>query len=403
MYTERIMYLNFPTPNALPSPAPAPTGGRGRVVVAMSGGVDSSVAALLLRNQGYEVIGITMRLWTLEDDNLPAPHRTCCSVEAVDDAQRVAQTLGIRWYLMNMERQFQEKVVNYFVDEYANGRTPHPCVACNQYIKFDELLERATALGADFLATGHYARIEARGGRHALRMAVDPSKDQSYVLYGLGQDELRRVLLPVGHYTKPDIRKLAHDAGLLTADKPDSMEICFIPDNDYKRFVTERIAMEHGPILDRSGRVLGSHRGIALYTVGQRKDLGLTTGERLYVLEVDRERNAVIVGREEELLSSGLEAAKARFISGRAPDGPVEVEVKIRYKAALAPGTLVPGASPDSFQVMFREPQRSVTPGQPVVLYHGDDVVGGGTIEAAIPMVSRPATLEPSPSPRITR
>lgn len=356
----------------------------------MSGGVDSSVAALLLRDQGYEVIGITMRLWTLEDDSLPAPHRTCCSVEAVDDAQRVAQTLGIRWYLMNMERQFQEKVVNYFVDEYASGRTPHPCVACNQYIKFDELLERATALGADYLATGHYARVAQDGDRYALKMAVDPSKDQSYVLYGLGQDELRRVLLPVGHYSKPDIRKFAHDAGLITADKPDSMEICFIPDNDYRRFVSERIPLEHGPIMDRSGRVLGKHRGIALYTVGQRKDLGLTTGERLYVLEIDPARNAVIVGREEELLSSGLEAGGARFIAGSAPDAPIEVDVKIRYKSTMAAGTLRPGAAPDTFSIAFREPQRSVTPGQPVVLYRRDEVIGGGTIRAATPLV--PAT-----------
>jgi tRNA-specific 2-thiouridylase len=382
------MYLTFPAPNSHRDP-PAPNAARGRVVVAMSGGVDSSVAALLLRDAGYEVIGITMRLWTLERDDLPAPHRTCCSVEAVDDAQRVAQTLGIRWYLVNLERPFQQKVVDYFVDAYASGRTPHPCVACNQYIKFDELLARAVALGADYVATGHYARIEERDGRYALMKAVDPAKDQSYVLYGLGQDELRRVLLPVGHYSKPEIRRMAHAAGLITADKPDSMEICFIPDNDYRRFLAERIRPEPGPIVDRSGRVLGSHRGIAYYTVGQRQGLGLATGERLYVVEIDRERNTVIVGREEELLSSGLVAEAARFVAGCPPAGPAAVDVKIRYKAALTRGTLLPGDAPDTFRVVFAEPQRSVTPGQPVVLYEGDRVLGGGTIRAAAPLAAR--------------
>jgi tRNA-specific 2-thiouridylase len=387
------MYLNFPAP-APNTPAPPASGSRGRVVVAMSGGVDSSVAALLLRDAGYEVIGITMRLWTLERDDLPAPHRTCCSVEAVDDAQRVAQTLGIRWYLMNMEKPFQDKVVDYFVEEYANGRTPHPCVACNQYIKFDELLERAVALGADYIATGHYARVEQRGDRFALTKAIDPSKDQSYVLYGLGQDELRRVLLPVGHYSKPEIRRMAHEAGLITADKPDSMEICFIPDNDYRRFLSERIRTEQGPIEDRSGRVLGTHRGVAYYTVGQRQGLGLATGERLYVVALDRERNAVIVGKEEELLSTELAADGARFIAGTPPDGETRVEIKIRYKAAMASGTLVPGQTPETFRVVFDEPQRSVTPGQPVVLYDSDTVLGGGVIKVATPLVAASAGVK---------
>lgn len=379
------MYVTLPPTN---SSAAKPT--RGRVVVAMSGGVDSSVAALLLRDQGYEVIGITMRLWTLERDDLPAPHRTCCSVESIEDAQRVAQTLGIKWYLMNFERPFEDKVVNYFVNEYERGRTPHPCVACNQYVKFDELMERAEALGADYLATGHYARIEQDGDRYRLLQAVDPAKDQSYVLYGMGQDELRKVLLPVGHYSKPEIRRMAQEADLITADKPDSMEICFIPDNNYRRFLSERITPEPGPFVDRNGIVLGQHKGLAYYTVGQRQGLGLATGERLYVVALDKERNAVVVGREEELLSSGLVAETARFVAGAMPCEPTEVDVKIRYKSAMAPGVLTPAETPDGFTITFKEPLRSVTPGQPVVLYHGNEVIGGGTIAAAVPLVPAP-------------
>ncbi|MCX6024383.1 MAG: tRNA 2-thiouridine(34) synthase MnmA [Chloroflexi bacterium] len=384
------MYLNFPLPNT--DPAPSSGSGRPRVVVAMSGGVDSSVAALLLRDQGYEVIGITMRLWTPANEDLPAASRTCCGVEAVDDAQRVAQTLGIKWYLMNMERAFQQKVVGYFVDEYARGRTPHPCVACNQFVKFDELMERAVALGADYLATGHYARVsQAPDGNFRLRQAMDPAKDQSYVLYGLGQEELRRVLLPVGDYSKPDIRRMAQEAGLVTADKPESMEICFIPDNDYRRFLSERIKPEPGPLLHCDGRVLGTHKGIPYYTIGQRQGLGLATGERLYVIEIDRERNTVVVGAEDELLSAGLTADGARFVDGTAPAEPVAVGIKIRYKASLAPGMLIPGAIPGTFRVTFDEPQRSVTPGQPVVLYRGDEVLGGGTIDTAVRLTARTA------------
>ncbi|MBI4498581.1 MAG: tRNA 2-thiouridine(34) synthase MnmA [Chloroflexi bacterium] len=363
-------------------PRPAGTGGKGRVVVAMSGGVDSSVAALLLAQQGYEVIGITMRLWTLDRDDLPAPHRTCCSVEAVDDAQRVCQKVGIPWYLMNFEQPFKAGVVDYFVEEYARGRTPHPCVACNQHVKFATLLDRALALGADSLATGHYARVAYDGGRYRLLRAVDPAKDQSYVLYGLGQEQLRRVLLPVGHYSKPDIRRLALDAGLPVADKPDSQEICFIPDNDYRRFLSERLAAQPGPIVDRAGNVLGTHRGIPYYTVGQRQGMGLATGQRLYVLEIDRERNTVVVGPEEGLYAVGLVAETVTFVSGAAPREPAPVTAKIRYKSALVEGTLLPGAG--GWEVRFAEPQRAVTPGQPVVWYDGDEVLGGGIISAPI-------------------
>ena len=358
------------------------SGPKGRVVVAMSGGVDSSVAALLLRDEGYDVIGITMRLWTLERDDLPVSNRTCCSVEAVDDAARVSQVLGIPWYQMNFEESFKANVVDYFVDEYARGRTPHPCVACNQQVKFATLMEKAVALGADYLATGHYARIVRDEGRYRLLRAIDPSKDQSYVLYGLGQNDLRRVLLPLGQYEKPEIRRLAQEAGLAVANKPDSQEICFIPDNDHRRFLSERLDAAPGPFVDRSGNVLGMHRGIPYYTVGQRQGLGLVTGQRLYVLAIEPDSNTVVVGSEDGLYAGALVAEDVTFVSGYAPEGPLPITAKIRYKSATAEGVLLPGL--EGYEVRFREPQRAITPGQPVVFYHGEEVLGGGFIRAAL-------------------
>ncbi len=353
-----------------------------KVVVAMSGGVDSSVAAALLAQQGYEVVGVTMRLWTEERDDLPETNRTCCGVEAVDDAQAVAQVLGIPYYVLNFERSFKANVVDYFVGEYARGRTPNPCLACNQHVKFDHLLERTNALGADYLATGHYARIaEARGAFRLLRGA-DRSKDQSYFLYMLGQEELKRTLMPVGHYTKPEVRELAVRFGLPVADKPDSQEICFVPDDDYRRFVAERTAPDPGDIVDTHGNVAGRHKGLSFYTVGQRHGLGLGGPERHYVVQLLPETNRVVVGSEDQLYQRGALVEDLHFVDGDFTL-PRTVDAKVRYKAQPSPAMV--SNEGRGTVVRFFEPQRAMTPGQAVVFYEGDEVVGGGRIVAALP------------------
>ena len=352
-----------------------------RVIVAMSGGVDSSVAALLLKEQGYDVVGVTMRLWTVEKDDVPAASKRCCSVEDVEDARRVCQVIGAPHYFQNFEREFQAHVVDYFVREYDRGRTPHPCLACNDKIKFDFLLRRAMFLEADYIATGHYARIRRDETGLKLLKGLDGTKDQSYVLFTLGQPELSRLLLPIGEYAKSDIRQMAADAGLPVADKPDSQEICFIPDGDYRRFVGERSKPRPGEMVDGEGNVIGEHPGIQFFTVGQRRGLGLngTQDRPMYVVGIDAASNRVVLGREEELFRSTLWASQVSFTSGRAPDGPVEVNAKIRYKAVPYPATITPAG--DRLEIVFDEPQRAVTPGQAVVFYRGDEVVGGGIIE----------------------
>ena len=260
---------------------------KNRVIVAMSGGVDSSVAAALLVKQGYEVIGVTMRLSGTYDSNRPAGSRGCCSIEDVDDARRVCQLLGIRHYLLNFEQEFQTHVIDYFCQEYQRGRTPHPCLACNDKIKFDFLMRRASFLEADYIATGHYARIDKKDAQYQLLKAVSPLKDQSYVLYTLKQSEMERLLLPVGWYPKEEIRNIASDMNLPVANKPDSQEICFIPDGSYQEFLKQRLQPKPGQIADRSGNVLGDHSGIEFFTVGQRRGLGLTSAEPLYVLNIN--------------------------------------------------------------------------------------------------------------------
>ena len=354
---------------------------KGRVIVAMSGGVDSSVAALLLNQQGYEVIGVTMRLWTVERDDVAPRAKRCCSVEDVEDARRVCQVVGVPHYFMNFEREFQQHVVDYFVREYGRGRTPHPCLACNDKIKFDFLLRRATFLDADYIATGHYARIRRDGDGIRLLKGADEGKDQSYVLFTLGQRELGRLLLPVGEYRKGEIREMAAEAGLPVADKPDSQEICFIPDGDYRKFVGERSRPEPGDLVEAGGAVLGRHPGVQFFTVGQRRGLGLNgnSGQPRYVVRIDAERNQVVLGYEDELYQSTLWASGVSFTRGVPPDGPVEVSAKIRYKASEAPATLV--CDGETAEIRFREPQRAVTPGQAVVFYRGEELLGGGTIE----------------------
>ena len=357
-----------------------------RVVVAMSGGVDSSVAALLLKQQGYDVVGVTLRLWSVEDEAAAPLNKRCCSVEDVQDARRVCDAIGARHYYMNFEREFQQHVIDYFVREYDRGRTPHPCLACNDKIKFDFLLRRAMFMDADYIATGHYARIRRDSKRTRLLKGIDASKDQSYVLFTLRQSELQRLLLPVGEYPKSDIRRIAADAGLPVADKPDSQEICFIPDGDYRKFVGERVMPKPGDLVDVDGNVLGRHPGIQFFTIGQRRGLGLqgNTGSPMYVTAIDADANRVVLGRHEDLMRRELWASRLNYISGEPPDKPVEVTAKIRYKANEEPATLTPHG--DWAELRFHGPQRAVTPGQAVTFYQGEEIIGGGIIELEAPI-----------------
>ena len=347
----------------------------------MSGGVDSSVAALLLKREGYDVIGVTMRLWSEEQEEQPRLNQRCCSVRDVDDARRVCDVLGVPHYVQNFEREFQKYVIDYFVREYERGRTPHPCLACNDRIKFDFLLRRAVFLDADYIATGHYARIRREDGTARLLTGLDASKDQSYVLFTLTQAELARLLLPIGEYEKEYVRDLAAEAGLPVAGKPDSQEICFIPDDNYRKFVKDRSRTVPGEIVDGLGNVLGEHKGIQFYTVGQRRGLGLNgnTESPLYVTGIDTGTNRVTVGPEVELMRSELWASRVNFVVGDEPDRPLEVEAKIRYRAGAAAATVTPRG--DWAEVEFHSPQKAVTPGQAVVFYQGDEVLGGGYIE----------------------
>lgn len=368
--------------------------GSGKVAVAMSGGVDSSVAAALLCQQGWEVIGITLDLWPrLDPHGAVGREDACCSLSAVEDARRVADALGIPHYVLNFRDLFAEKVIADFVAEYQRGRTPNPCIRCNEHIKFAALLRKAQGLGADYVATGHYARIERRE-RYLLKKAVDSEKDQSYVLYVLMQEQLAHTLMPLGGYTKAATRKLARELGLRVAAKPESQDICFIPD-DYGRFLEKYApaALRSGPILNRRGEVLGQHRGIAFYTIGQRRGLGVATGQPLYVVALDAQRNAVIVGREGELYASELVADQVNWIAIERLEGSMEVEVKVRYRTPEAPATLRP-LEANWVHLHFRQPQRAVTPGQAVVFYQGDTVIGGGRILS--PLMR---TTEESPHP----
>lgn len=353
-----------------------------RVVVAMSGGVDSAVAAGILARQGYDVVGITMRLWTIDDPDAPRGKKRCCSVEDTGDAQRAADTLGIPHYVLNMEREFQDRVIDYFVDEYGKGRTPNPCLACNEHVKFRALLDRAVAFDADYLATGHYARIE-RSGRWRLRRAVDPDKDQSYVLYTLGQAELAKTMFPVGAYSKTRIRELAREMRLELAEKPDSADICFVPDGDYKAFVRARLPQAAGRIEDGEGNAVGAHEGVAGFTIGQRRGIGIATGEPRFVTQIDAARNVVTVGGAQELMRDTLVADRVNWLAGAPPQAPLRCDVKIRYRTPAAPAT-VTALDGDGVRVQFDTPQRAITPGQAAVFYDGDEVLGGGAIVEAV-------------------
>ncbi|MBI2845833.1 MAG: tRNA 2-thiouridine(34) synthase MnmA [Chloroflexi bacterium] len=350
-----------------------------RVVVAMSGGVDSSVAAALLAEEGYEVVGVMMRLWA---PGRPEENR-CCSPQAVADARRVCQMVGARFYLLNFEEPFRQQVVDYFRDGYLAGRTPNPCLMCNRHLKFGMLLNQALALGADYLATGHYARVDKQNGSYRLLKAKDPAKDQSYALYMLGQRELAHVLFPNGEFTKQEVRGLAQRFGLPVAEKEESMELCFIPQGDYRQFLeAEGVALPPGPILDEGGRVLGQHQGITNYTIGQRRGLGLNGSQPLYVLAIDKERNALIVGSEEKLGQREVWAREMSYPVGHPPAAGLEVTAKVRYRAQESPAIIQP-LGDGRARLLFSQPQRAVAPGQGVVLYRGEELIGGGIIEAA--------------------
>jgi tRNA-uridine 2-sulfurtransferase len=348
----------------------------------MSGGVDSSVAAALLHEQGYDVIGVTMRLWAEERPEEFSGHQQCCSVEDIDDARRVAGQLGIRHYVMNFEEQFREHVVDRFVAEYAAGRTPNPCVRCNEHIKYRALLDRLPAFDADYVATGHYARVEHGPDGSRLFRATDAAKDQSYVLYMLQQEQLRRLLLPIGGLTKGDVRENARRLGLEVAEKPDSVEICFVPGNDYRAFVQDRVSMAPGEMRDSGGGVVGEHRGVAAYTVGQRKGLGVAVGEPRYVTGIDAAANVVTIGPEEDLFCDTVEVAELRWVAGQAPDKRSPIEARARYKAEPAAARLEASEGAAAV-VRFERRQRALTPGQAIAFYRGEELLGGGTIERA--------------------
>lgn len=394
-----------------------------RIVVAMSGGVDSSVAAALLKEQGHEVIGIMLRLWSepgvIEDDGVErvgagyAAQNKCCSLESVDDARRVARMLDIPFYLVNVEQEFKENVVDFFYQEYVAGRTPNPCLTCNRHIRFTLLLNRALALDADYLATGHYVRVDNNPltGKFSLRRGLDPDKDQSYVLHVLNQQQLAHACFPLGEYTKPQVRAMAAQRGMSVASKAESQEICFVAQKDYRGFI-DRYAVNQGedpvligagvggaaqarransiisipkpgPIFDANGTPLGRHRGLAYYTIGQRKGLGLTSPEPLHVLKIDAEQNALIVGPASALEKTSCIAGKMHYVSGETPTEPFTARARIRYKAPEQEALVTP-LEGNRARVTFTRPQRAITPGQAAVFYggeEGDEVLCGGIIE----------------------
>ena len=351
-----------------------------KALIAMSGGVDSSLAAKLMIEKGFECIGCTMRLYHNEDAGIEQS-RTCCALDDVEDARSVAYKLGMPFYVFNFTQDFRETVIRKFIESYEKGITPNPCIDCNRYMKFDKLLERAKVLGCDYIATGHYARIEEQDGKYVLKKALDETKDQTYVLYSFTQDQLAHVQFPLGNLRKTDVRSIAEQSGFVNADKPDSQDICFVPNGDYAHVIELHTGTEsvQGNFVDTNGKILGRHKGIIHYTLGQRKGLGISGGEPLYVCKICPESGDVVLGGNEELFSKDAEVGEFNWISGSSPKEAFRCKAKIRYRQPEQWATVTP-IGEDTVHITFDEPQRAITPGQAAVLYDGDIVLGGGTI-----------------------
>jgi tRNA-specific 2-thiouridylase len=361
---------------------------KGRVLVAMSGGVDSSVAAVMLKEQGYEVIGITMKTWDYHRSGGNSGKETgCCTVESMNDARHIAVNHGFKHFIVDIREEFGDWVIDRFVDDYIGGRTPNPCVLCNTHIKWAALLKRADNLGCDFIATGHYAKVREENGRYVISRGHDPKKDQSYALWGVAQKHLARTIFPLGTYPKTEIRQIAEDYGLLNvANKPDSYEICFVPDDDYRRFLRDRVdgleeRVSGGKFVDKNGNVVGEHEGYPFYTIGQRRGLDLAMGKPVYVTHIDPDTNTITIGEKEDLVSSTLIAGEMNLIKyDKIPQKEMEITGAIRYNDDGAIGSLTQ-LDEDRMKVHFPAGREAITPGQAIVCYEGDDVLAGGWIK----------------------